>query len=94
MMRTLSQDQVRHLHLIKKHPDTLSTLTWMEEFLKIEIQDNSELLTVSLLGEDPNDLQIIVNHLVKSFMTIVTGEDRIKHGQCPSPPRKPGSSSM
>jgi len=38
---------------IKKHPDTLSTLTWMEEYLKIEIQDNSELLTVSLTGDNP-----------------------------------------
>ena len=76
LMRTLSQDQVRHLGLIKKHPDTLSTLTWMEEFLKIEIQDNSELMTVSLTGEDPNDLQVIVNHMVKSFMAIVANEDK------------------
>jgi succinoglycan biosynthesis transport protein ExoP len=76
LMRTLSQDQVRHLGLIKKHPDTLSTLTWMEEFLKIEIQDNSELMTVSLTGEDPNDLQVIVNGMVKSFMTIVGNEDK------------------
>src|SRR5439155_21507525 len=75
LMRTLSQDQVRHLRLIKKHPDTLSTLTWLEEYLKIEIQDNSELLTVSLTGEEPNDLQTIVNHMVKSFMTIIGNED-------------------
>lgn len=76
LMRTLSQDQVRHLRLIKKHPDTLSTLTWLEEFLKIEIQDNSELLTVSLTGEEPSDLQAIVNSMVKSFMTIVGNEDK------------------
>jgi succinoglycan biosynthesis transport protein ExoP len=76
LMRTLSQDQVRHLGIIKKHPDTLSTLTWMEEYLKVEIQDNSELMTVSLSGEDPNDLQIIVNNMVKSFMTIVGNEDK------------------
>lgn len=76
LMRTLSQDQVRHLRLIKKHPDTLSTLTWMEEVLKIEIQDNSELLTVSLTGEEPGDLQAIVNSMVKSFMTIVGNEDK------------------
>ena len=76
LMRTLSQDPVRHLGIIKKHPDTLSTLTWMEEYLKIEIQDNSELLTVSLTGEDPNDLQVIVNNMVKSFMAITTTEDK------------------
>jgi polysaccharide biosynthesis transport protein len=76
LMRTLSQDPVRHLSLIKKHPDTLSTLTWMEENLKIEVQDSSELMTVSLTGEDPDDLQVIVNNMVKSFMTIVGNEDK------------------
>jgi capsular exopolysaccharide synthesis family protein len=76
LMRTLAQDPVRQLGLIKKHPDTLSTLTWMEEYLKIEIQDNSELLTVSLTGEDSNDLQVIVNNMVKSFMAIVSAEDK------------------
>jgi capsular exopolysaccharide synthesis family protein len=78
LMRTLSQDQVRNLSLIKKHPDTLSTLTWMEEFLKIDIQDNSELLTVSLTGEEPNDLQVIVNNMVKSFMTITSTEEKTR----------------
>ena len=76
LMRTLSQEQVRHLGLIKKHPDTLSTLTWLEEYLKIEVQENSELLTVSLTGDEPNDLQTIVNNMVKSFMTIIGNEDR------------------
>ena len=76
LMRTLSQDQVRQLSTIKKHPDTLSTLTWMEEYLKIDIQDSSELLTVSLSGEEPDDLQVIVNNMVKSFMTIVANEDK------------------
>ncbi|MBI2806382.1 MAG: polysaccharide biosynthesis tyrosine autokinase [Planctomycetes bacterium] len=76
LMRTLSQDSVRHLSLIKKHPDTLSTLTWMEEYLKIDTQENSELLTVSLTGEEPNDLQVIVNNMVKSFMTITGSEDK------------------
>ncbi|HZZ80077.1 MAG TPA: polysaccharide biosynthesis tyrosine autokinase [Gemmataceae bacterium] len=76
LMRTLSQDPVRNLSLIQKHPDTLSTLTWLEEVLKVEVQDNSELLTVSLTGEEPNDLQVIVNHMVKSFMTIVGNEEK------------------
>jgi polysaccharide biosynthesis transport protein len=76
LMRTLNQDQVRNLSLIKKNTDTLSTLTWMEESLKIEIQDNSELLTVNLTGNEPDDLQVIVNNMVKSFMTIVGNEDK------------------
>lgn len=78
LMRTLSQDAVRELGLIQKHPDTLSTLTWLEEVLKVEVQDNSELLTVSLNGEEPSDLQTIVNNMVKSFMTIVGNEEKAR----------------
>jgi succinoglycan biosynthesis transport protein ExoP len=78
LMRTLSQDTVRDLGLIQKHPDTLSTLTWLEEVLKVEVQDNSELLTVSLTGEEPSDLQTIVNNMVKSFMTIVSNEEKTR----------------
>lgn len=76
LMRTLSQDAVRDLGLIRKHPDTLSTLTWLEEYMKIDIQDSSEFLTVSLTGEEPDDLKAIVNNMVKSFMTIVSSEDK------------------
>ena len=76
LMRSLSQDAVRNLSIIKRHPDTLSTLTWMEESLKIEIQDNSELLTVALTGDEPGDLQVIVNNMVKSFMNIVGNEEK------------------
>ena len=79
LMRHLEPGSGAHLGLIKKFPDTLSTLTWMEEYLKIEIQDSSELLTVSLTGEDPNDLQTIVNHMVKSFMTIIGNEDKSRN---------------
>lgn len=81
LMRTLSQEAVRDLGLIKKHPDTLSTLTWLEEVLKVEVQDNSELLTVSLTGEEPGDLQIIVNNMVKSFMTIVGNEEKARRNE-------------
>jgi capsular exopolysaccharide synthesis family protein len=78
LMRALSQEPVRHLTLIKRHPDTLSTLTWMEEYLKIDIQENSELLTVALTGDEPGDLQVIVNSMVKSFMTIVGTEEKTR----------------
>jgi succinoglycan biosynthesis transport protein ExoP len=75
LVKTISQDQVRHLRLIKKHPDALSTLTWMEENLKVEFSDNSELLTVSLTGEEQNDLQVIVNGLTKSFLDTINKQE-------------------
>lgn len=75
LMRTLNNDQVRPLRLIRKHPDTLSALTWLEENMKVEFAENSELLTVGLTGEEPDDLVVLVNALVKSYLTILTKEE-------------------
>lgn len=76
LMRTLSQDQVRHLRLVQRHPDTLSTLTWMEENLKVDFQEGSELLNVGLTGDEPDDLVVIVNALVKSYLGIIQSQEK------------------
>jgi len=78
LMRTLSQDQVRHLRLIRKYPDTLSALTWMEEYLKVDYSVGSELLTVALTGEDSNDLVVIVSEMVKSYLKIINDEEKVQ----------------
>src|SRR5262245_18812419 len=39
LMKALNQDTVRNLRLVQKHPDTLSTLAWLEDNLKVETQD-------------------------------------------------------
>src|SRR5205823_2823624 len=76
LMKALAQDQVRNLRLIKKQPDTLTTLTWLEENLKVDFQDSSELLTVSLLGEEPGELVIVVNALTKSYLSIIASQEK------------------
>src|SRR5262249_36342869 len=75
VMKALSQDQVRNLWLVKRHPDTLSTLTWIDENLKVDIQDQSELLTVSLTGEEPAELVILVNALTRSYLNIISAQE-------------------
>ncbi len=76
LMRALNQDGVRNLRLVRKHPDTLSTLLWMEENLKVEFRDGSELVNVTLSGDDPSDLKAIVEALTKSFLQVVNGEEK------------------
>lgn len=75
LMKALGQDQVRNLGLIKRQPDTLSTLTWIDENLKVDIQDQSELLTVSLTGEEPAELVILVNALTRSYLNIISTQE-------------------
>ncbi len=74
-MMALKQDGVRTLPTISKHLDTLSTLTWLEENLKVDYSDGSEILNVSLPGENPSDLVVIVNAIVKSYLQIINGAD-------------------
>lgn len=76
LMKALNQDTVRNLHLVQKHPDTLSTLAWLEENLKIETQDGSEIMEVALYGEDPNDLTVLVNALTKSYLSIINNHEK------------------
>lgn len=76
LMKALGQDQVRNLRLIKKHSDTLSTLTWLEEYLKVDFQDGSELLTLSLVGEEPAELVVVVSALTKSYLNIIGNQEK------------------
>ncbi|MCI0638810.1 MAG: polysaccharide biosynthesis tyrosine autokinase [Gemmataceae bacterium] len=76
LVKALSQDAVRNLNLIKKHPDTLTTLTWLEENLKVDYQDGSELLTLSLADYDPAELTVVVNAITKSYLNILSSQEK------------------
>ncbi|MFO0964510.1 MAG: polysaccharide biosynthesis tyrosine autokinase [Gemmataceae bacterium] len=71
LMKAMNTDAVRNLRLVQKHPDTLSALTWLEENMKIEVQDGSELMEVGVFGEDPDELVVLVNALTKSYLSII-----------------------
>lgn len=76
LMRTLDQDPVRNLRTVRSHPDTLSVLTWLEENLKVEYADGSELMTVSLIGEDAGELKVLVQNLTQAYLSIYEGQDK------------------
>jgi len=76
LMKSLNQDPVRNLRVVQKYPDTLSTLAWLEENLKIETQDGSEILEIALYGEDPNELVVLVSALTKSYLSIIGTQEK------------------
>jgi len=76
IIRMLNADGVRNLRLIRKHPDAVSALAWVEENLKVEFKENSELINIMLSGEDPDDLRALVSALTRSFLDVVTKEDK------------------
>jgi capsular exopolysaccharide synthesis family protein len=76
LMKALNKEGVRNVRLIRKHPDAVSALMWIEENLKADYREGSELLNVTLGGEDPNDLVAIVGALTKAFLDTVNKEEK------------------
>ncbi|MCI0459798.1 MAG: polysaccharide biosynthesis tyrosine autokinase [Gemmataceae bacterium] len=75
LLKALNQDKVRNLSLIKRHTP-MSAITWLEgEDLKIDTQDNNELMTVSLTGDEPEELVTLVDSLTGSYLSIINGKE-------------------
>jgi polysaccharide biosynthesis transport protein len=75
-MKALSQDGVRNLRLIRKHPETMSVLAWIEESLKVDYREGSELLNISLTGDDPTELTALLNAMTKSYLQIISAQEK------------------
>jgi succinoglycan biosynthesis transport protein ExoP len=76
LLKALKEDGVRNLGLIRKHPSTTAAVMWMEENLKVDYREGSELLTVQLVGEEPQDLVRITEAHTAAFLQTVNGEER------------------
>ncbi len=76
LMKTLKEDGVRNLGLIKRHPTATAAVMWLETNLKVEYREGSELLTVQLSGQDPQDLVRLSEAHTNAFLTTINGEER------------------
>jgi capsular exopolysaccharide synthesis family protein len=75
LIKTLSQEPVRNLALVRQFPDTLSTLAWLEENTNVNYRTGSEVLTISVNGYDPNELTVLVNNLTDSYLSILKAQE-------------------
>jgi capsular exopolysaccharide synthesis family protein len=76
LIKALKEDGVRSLSLIRRHPTTTAAVMWMEENLKVEYREGSEILTVQLIGEEPQDLTDLLKAHITAFLNTVNGEER------------------
>jgi capsular exopolysaccharide synthesis family protein len=80
LLRALNNEQVRNLQLVRKFPDTLSTITWLDKELKVDFQDGSEFLTVTLESEDPEEAVVLLDAVFQAYLSLVNGkEDSVRH---------------
>jgi capsular exopolysaccharide synthesis family protein len=69
----LARDEVKRLDLVQQQADPI---TWLEDELKVEFQDGSEIITVSLTGSRPADVITLVQAVVKSYEEQVVNAER------------------
>ncbi len=70
---TLARDDVKRLRLVREQSDPI---TWLEEELKVEAPDGSEVMTVSLAANDPTEPLTLVQAVIKSYEEQVVNTER------------------
>ena len=75
LMVALRELRAAPLNLNDKHGDLL---TLLEEELKVEPQDTSEMLRISLSGDDPAALAALVNAVTDAYLREVVNNERDK----------------
>jgi succinoglycan biosynthesis transport protein ExoP len=61
----LEPTEVRQLELVKQHPQREA---WLEKELKVGYIDDTDILSISLTGTAPKDMEMLVNAIQKSYM--------------------------
>jgi polysaccharide biosynthesis transport protein len=68
----LKRDEVKRLPLVAEQPEPLS---WLEEELKVDFKEGSEIVSISLSGEDPQQLAVVVNAVTQAYLSEVKSQD-------------------
>ena len=84
--KTQASEVKRHdvLSLAFEHPDVAALdiarnhadpIAWLEDELKIEFQDNSEIMTVTLTGTDPDEVKALVRAVTEAYDRLVAQKE-------------------
>jgi polysaccharide biosynthesis transport protein len=69
----LQQEKVQHLELVKNQPQIEA---WLEKELKVGYIDDTDILSISLTGTAPKDMEELVNAIQDSFMAQIVDLER------------------
>jgi capsular exopolysaccharide synthesis family protein len=69
----LKRDDVRQLSIVRQQAEPI---TWLEDELKVEVQDGSEIVNVKMTGTEPAELVTLVNAVTQAYLTEVVNVDR------------------
>lgn len=72
LINALKRDEVKNLPLVQQQPDPL---IWLDDELKSDVPEDSEITTLSMMGTDPETIVKIVQAVYQAYLHEVTTEE-------------------
>jgi capsular exopolysaccharide synthesis family protein len=69
----LKRDDVRQLRSVRDQPEPI---TWLEEELKVEVPDNSEIISLKMSGTEPGEVVTLVHAVTQVYLQEVVNAER------------------
>jgi succinoglycan biosynthesis transport protein ExoP len=69
----LKRDDVRNLDVVRQQAEPI---TWLEDELKVEVQEGSEIVNVKMIGSEPAELVTLINAVTQAYLQEVVNVDR------------------
>jgi capsular exopolysaccharide synthesis family protein len=69
----LKRDEVKNLRVLSEQADPLA---WLESEIKVEYNEGSEILTVSLSGAEPDEMVALVNAVTQAYLKEIIDVER------------------
>jgi capsular exopolysaccharide synthesis family protein len=69
----LKRDDVRQLALVRQQGEPI---TWLEDELKVELQEGSEIVNVKMTGSEPAELVTLINAVTQAYLQEIVNVER------------------
>jgi succinoglycan biosynthesis transport protein ExoP len=76
LIKAVSDDKVRNLGIMRRFPSAREAVTWLQDDLKVDTQENNEIMTITLPGDDAEELVVVVDALTRAYLSIINGKER------------------
>src|SRR5262249_51549720 len=73
LMAALKRDDVKRLDLVRQQPDPL---LWLEDELKVEFPEGSEIAKPTMIGDDPDQMVTLIDGVVQEFLKLTVDAER------------------
>jgi hypothetical protein len=75
LLAALQQEPVRGLSLVRRFPDALSAAGWLEDVLKVDVSDGSEIITLTLRSDEPEEAAVLLNAVTRSYLEAINAKE-------------------